>query len=91
MLDVFKNWWLVIRCSVIGVWVGVLPGLGSSVADWFAYAHAVQTEKNPEKFGKGYVRGVIAPESSNNAKEGGALIPTIAFGIPGSTSLALTT
>jgi len=87
--DVFHNWWLVIRCSVIGVWVGVLPGLGSSVADWFAYAHAVQTEKNPENFGKGDVRGVIAPESSNNAKEGGALIPTIAFGIPGSTSLAL--
>jgi TctA family transporter len=86
--DVFKHWWLVIRCSVIGVWVGILPGLGSSVADWFAYAHAVQTEKNGN-FGKGDVRGVIAPESSNNAKEGGALIPTIAFGIPGSTSLAL--
>jgi len=87
--DTFKNWWLVIRCSLVGVWVGVLPGLGSSVADWFAYAHAVQTEKNPENFGKGDVRGVIAPEASNNAKEGGALIPTIAFGIPGSTSLAL--
>ncbi|MEE8516979.1 MAG: tripartite tricarboxylate transporter permease [Alphaproteobacteria bacterium] len=87
--DVFDNWWLVIRCSLIGVWVGVLPGLGSSVADWFAYAHAVQTEKNPENFGRGDVRGVIAPEASNNAKEGGALIPTIAFGIPGSTSLAL--
>jgi TctA family transporter len=89
MRDVFKHWWLVIRCSLIGVWVGVLPGLGGSVADWFAYAHAVQTEKNPENFGKGDVRGVIAPESSNNAKEGGALIPTIAFGIPGSTSYAL--
>jgi TctA family transporter len=87
--DTFRHWWLVLRCSVIGVWVGVLPGLGSSVADWFAYAHAVQTEKNGENFGKGDVRGVIAPESSNNAKEGGALIPTIAFGIPGSTSLAL--
>ncbi len=87
--DVFRNWWLVIRCSIIGVWIGVLPGLGSSVADWFAYAHAVQTEKNSENFGKGDVRGVIAPESSNNAKEGGALIPTIAFGIPGSTSLAI--
>jgi TctA family transporter len=87
--DTFANWWLVIRCSLVGVWVGVLPGLGSSVADWFAYAHAVQTEKNPERFGKGDVRGVIAPEASNNAKEGGALIPTIAFGIPGSTSLAL--
>ena len=87
--DTFKNWWLVIRCSIVGVWVGVLPGLGSSVADWFAYAHAAQTEKNTENFGKGDVRGVIAPESSNNSKEGGALIPTIAFGIPGSTSLAL--
>ncbi len=87
--DVFENWWLVIRCSIVGVWVGFLPGLGASVADWFAYAHAVQTEKNNENFGKGDVRGVIAPESSNNSKEGGALIPTIAFGIPGSTSLAL--
>jgi TctA family transporter len=87
--DAFRHWWLVIRCSVIGVWVGVLPGLGSTVADWFAYAHAVQTEKNPDRFGKGDVRGVIAPEASNNAKEGGALIPTIAFGIPGSTSLAI--
>jgi TctA family transporter len=87
--DVFKNWWLVIRCSAVGVWVGMLPGLGSSVADWFAYAHAVQTEKNKENFGKGDVRGVIAPESSNNAKEGGALIPTMIFGVPGSTSYAL--
>ena len=87
--DVFRHWWLVVRCSAIGVWVGVLPGLGSSVADWFAYAHAVQTEKHSERFGAGDVRGVIAPESSNNAKEGGALIPTIAFGIPGSTSLAI--
>ena len=89
MKDVFRHWWMVVRCSAIGVWVGVLPGLGSSVADWFAYAHAVQTEKNSERFGTGDVRGVIAPESSNNAKEGGALIPTIAFGIPGSTSLAI--
>jgi len=87
--DAFHHWWLVLRCSAIGVWIGILPGLGSIVADWFAYAHAVQTEKNSQNFGKGDVRGVIAPEASNNAKEGGALIPTIAFGIPGSTSLAL--
>jgi TctA family transporter len=87
--DTFKNWWLVLRCSIVGVWIGILPGLGSSVADWFAYAHAAQTEKNTENFGKGDVRGVIAPESSNNAKEGGALIPTMFFGIPGSTSMAL--
>ena len=87
--DTFENWWLVLRCSTIGVWIGILPGLGSSVADWFAYAHAVQSEKNPENFGKGDVRGVIAPESSNNAKEGGALIPTTLFGIPGSLAYAL--
>ncbi len=87
--DAFRNWWLMLRCSAIGAWVGFIPGLGSSVADWFAYGHAVQTEKNKENFGKGDVRGVIAPESANNAKEGGGLIPTVAFGIPGSTSLAI--
>ncbi len=87
--DVFKHWWLVVRCGMVGVWVGALPGLGSSVADWFAYAHAVQTEKNTETFGKGDIRGVLAPESSNNAKEGGDLIPTLLFGIPGSSSMAI--
>ena len=87
--DVFRHWWLVVRCSIVGVWVGALPGLGSSVADWFAYAHAMQTEKNTENFGKGDVRGAIAPESANNAKEGGDLIPTLLFGIQGSSSMAL--
>jgi TctA family transporter len=87
--DVITHWWLVVRCSIVGVWVGALPGLGSSVADWFAYAHAMQTEKNTENFGKGDIRGVIAPESANNAKEGGDLIPTLLFGIPGSSSMAL--
>ena len=89
IIDVFRHWWLLIRTSIIGVWVGFLPGLGSSVADWFAYAHAVQTEKNRENFGKGDVRGVIASEGCNNAKEGGDYIPTLAFGIPGGTSSAL--
>ena len=87
--DVLKNWWLMIRCSAIGSGLGAMPGLGASVIDWIAYGHAVRTEKNPENFGSGDVRGVIASESSNNAKEGGALIPTIAFGVPGSASMAL--
>ncbi|MGZ8522334.1 MAG: tripartite tricarboxylate transporter permease [Candidatus Binatia bacterium] len=87
--DVFRHWWLTLRASAIGIWVGFLPGLGSSVADWFAYAHAVQTEKHPENFGKGDIRGVIAAESSNNSKEAGDYIPTLAFGIPGGTSTAL--
>jgi TctA family transporter len=89
MKDVFRHWWLTVRSSMVGVWVGVLPGLGSSVADWFAYAHAVQTEKNPEKFGTGDVRGVLAPETANKSKEGGDLSPTLLFGMPGSTSMAL--
>lgn len=88
--DAFQHWWLVLRCSFVGVWVGIIPGLGSAVADWFAYGHAKQTcEGARETFGKGDVRGVIAVDSATNAKEGGSLIPTLAFGIPGSSTLAL--
>ena len=88
--DAFIHWWLVVRSSIVGVWVGIIPGLGSSVADWFAYGHALQTCKGArETFGKGDVRGVIAVDAATNAKEGGALIPTLAFGIPGSSTLAL--
>ena len=87
--DVFRHWWLLIRTSALGAWVGFLPGLGSSVGDWFAYAHAVQTEKNRENFGRGDVRGVIASEGANNAKEGGDYIPMLAFGLPGGTGSAL--
>jgi TctA family transporter len=87
--DVWRNWWIVLRCSVIGCIVGALPGLGGSVVDWIAYGHVIQTSKNRETFGTGDVRGVLAPESANNAKEGGALIPTLLFGIPGSGSMAI--
>ena len=85
----FSNFWLIIRCSSIGAALGALPGLGGSVIDWVAYSHAKQSVKNPETLGTGDVRGVIAPEAANNAKEGGALIPTLLFGIPGSGSMAL--
>lgn len=87
--DWFVNIWLSVRCSIIGVIVGVIPGLGGSVVDWIAYGHAVQTTKDKSKFGTGEVRGVIGPESSNNAKEGGGLVPTLLFGIPGSGSMAI--
>ncbi|MEM6694879.1 MAG: tripartite tricarboxylate transporter permease [Pseudomonadota bacterium] len=85
----WKNKWLSVRCSLIGVIVGVIPGLGGSVVDWIAYGHAVQTSKDKSKFGSGDIRGVIGPESSNNAKEGGGLVPTLLFGIPGSGSMAI--
>ena len=87
--DWFANIWLSMRCSIIGVAVGVIPGLGGSVVDWIAYGHTVQSTKDRSKFGKGEVRGVIGPESSNNAKEGGGLVPTLLFGIPGSGSMAI--
>jgi len=87
--DWFNNKWLSMRCSVIGVIVGVIPGLGGSVVDWIAYGHTVQTTKDKSMFGKGEIRGVIGPESSNNAKEGGGLVPTLLFGIPGSGSMAI--
>ncbi len=88
--DTFRNWFLVLRCSTIGSSLGAVPGIGASVIDWIAYGHAARTEKGAaETFGKGDVRGVIASESSNNAKEGGALVPTVAFGVPGSASMAL--
>lgn len=88
--DTLKEWFLVLRCSTIGSILGAVPGMGAAVIDWIAYGHAARTSKGAaETFGKGDVRGVIASESSNNAKEGGALIPTIAFGVPGSASMAL--
>ena len=87
--DWARNWWLSLRCAGIGCLVGALPGLGGSVIDWIAYGHAIQTTKNRDSYGTGDVRGVIAPESANNAKEGGALIPTLLFGIPGSGGMAI--
>lgn len=87
--DWWANVWLSVRCSIIGVVVGIIPGLGGSVVDWIAYGHSVQTTKDKSNFGSGEVRGVIGPESSNNAKEGGGLVPTLLFGIPGSGSMAI--
>ncbi|MGI9418853.1 MAG: tripartite tricarboxylate transporter permease [Geminicoccaceae bacterium] len=87
--DWWANLWLSIRTSSIGVLVGVIPGLGGSVVDWIAYGFTVQSAKDKSQFGKGDIRGVIGPESSNNAKEGGGLVPTLIFGIPGSGSMAV--
>ncbi|MBI4487587.1 MAG: tripartite tricarboxylate transporter permease [Deltaproteobacteria bacterium] len=90
--DTFRHFWLVFRCSAIGVFVGIMPGAGGGVAQWMAYAHAVQSAKDVkerEGFGKGDIRGVLGPGSANNSKEGGELIPTIAFGVPGSGAMAI--
>lgn len=89
VVDVLRHKWIVLRCAGIGCLIGALPGLGGTVIDWIAYGHVVQTSKNRERFGHGDIRGVLAPESANNAKEGGALIPTLLFGIPGSGTMVI--
>jgi len=87
--DAFRHWWLVVRSSLLGLWVGVLPGVGASVGGIAAYAQAAQTSKTPERFGNGAVEGVIAPDATLGANEGGGLMPTLAFGIPGGESMAI--
>ena len=87
--DCFIHWWLLLRSAVIGMYIGILPALGPTIADWVAYGHAVQSAKDKSQFGKGDVRGVIAPETANNSVKGGDLVPTVAFGIPGSAAMAI--
>ena len=85
----FKNYQTVLSGSAIGSIIGAVPGVGGTVASFLSYSFTAQTSKDNDNFGKGDIRGVIAPEAANNAKDGGALIPTLAFGIPGSAEMAL--
>jgi putative tricarboxylic transport membrane protein len=87
--DVIQHFGLVVRCSALGALTGILPGLGGGVVGWISYGHTVQSARDRSQFGKGDVRGVIGPESANNAKDGADLIPTLFFGIPGSGTMAL--
>ncbi len=86
---VFRHWKVMLQGSAIGTVVGAIPGLGGTVAAFLSYTAAMQISKNPETFGKGNIEGVIGPEAANNSKDGGALIPTLAFGIPGSAEMAV--
>ncbi|GAA6208698.1 tripartite tricarboxylate transporter permease [Cognatishimia sp. WU-CL00825] len=72
------------RSSIIGTWIGILPGIGSNIASMLSYSAARSASKEPEKFGTGHEPGVVAAETANNAAVGGALIPLITLGIPGS-------
>ncbi len=88
--NVFRNWSTMLTGSAIGTFIGAVPGVGGTVAAFLSYSTQVQRDPNPEiPYGKGNIRGVIAPESANNAKDGGSLIPTLAFGIPGSAETAV--
>lgn len=87
--DTFRHWKLVLRCSAIGTYIGLIPGMGGGPAQWIAYAHAVQSGTDQTPFGQGAVEGVLGPGAANNSKEGGSLVPTIAFGVPGSVGMAI--
>ena len=87
--EVFKRWTTIVRSALIGVFTGILPGAGGSIANILAYDQAKKVSKHPEKFGTGVPEGIIAPESSNNAVEGGALITMMALGIPGDVTTAV--
>src|SRR5688572_22254023 len=87
--DTFRHFWLVIRCSALGCFIAIIPGMGAATTQWLAYAHAVQSSPNKERFGKGDVRGVLGPGAANNSTLGGSLITTIAFGVPASVVMAI--
>ena len=77
------------RSSVIGIVIGILPGIGAGTSNILAYIAARSRSKTPEKFGKGTLEGVVAPESANNAGIGGAMIPLLTLGIPGDAVTAI--
>jgi TctA family transporter len=89
VLSIFRHFSLFVRSSLIGTVIGAIPGIGSSVAGFIAYGHASQSARDASRFGHGDIRGVIAPEAANDAKDGGALIPTLALGIPGGSGTAI--
>lgn len=87
--DIKKHGGNMIRSSIIGTWIGLLPGIGANIAALVSYSTTKQLSREPEKFGTGHEPGVVAGESANNASIGGALIPLITMGIPGSVTEAI--
>jgi putative tricarboxylic transport membrane protein len=87
--DTFHHFWLVLRCSAIGVYIGLIPGLGGTVAQWASYAHAVQSSPHRERFGRGAIEGVLGPVAATNSILGSTLVPTVAFGVPTSLTTAI--
>lgn len=90
MINLIKKYpWNLLRSSIIGTIVGIIPATGSGTASWISYNEAMRASKNPEEFGHGALDGVIASEAANNAVTGGALIPLLALGVPGDSVTAI--
>jgi len=89
MFNFQKKAWNFLRSSLIGTWIGILPGVGGDIGSLMAYWAAKNASKHPEEFGSGSEDGIIASEAANNATINGAIIPLIALGIPGSVITAV--
>lgn len=87
--DLKNNFWLMTRCALMGTGIGAIPGTGGPIAAFLAYAHARRSSKDPSRFGRGELAGVVAPETANNAVTGGAMIPLLSLGIPGDPATAI--
>ena len=87
--DTFRHWGLVMRCSALGAYIGIIPGMGGGTSQWVSYAHAVQSSRDKDRFGKGAVEGVLGPGAATHSTLGGDLVPTVAFGIPGGVTTAI--
>lgn len=89
IIDILKNWKVLIKSTIIGIFVGAVPGTGGAEAAMISYNEAKRTSKHPEEFGKGSIEGIIASEAANNAVTGSAMIPMLTLGIPGDTVMAI--
>jgi putative tricarboxylic transport membrane protein len=81
--------WTIIRCSIVGTVIGILPGAGATIAAFMCYSMEQKLSKHPEKFGTGCIDGIAAPETGNNAATGGSMVPLLSLGIPGGNAAAI--
>jgi len=87
--EILRYWWVAIRSGLIGVGIGIIPGVGEDVASWTSYGVAKRASKHPEEYGKGSIEGLVAAETADNSCVGGAIIPLLSLGIPGSPPAAV--
>jgi hypothetical protein len=89
IMEILRHWWVAIRAGLVGVGIGIIPGVGEDVASWVSYGVAKKASKHPEEYGKGSIEGLIAAETADNSCIGGAIIPLLSLGIPGSPPAAV--
>jgi len=89
IIEILRHWWIALRAGLIGVGIGIIPGVGEDVASWVSYGVAKKASKHPEEYGKGSIEGLVAAETADNSCIGGAIIPLLSLGIPGSPPAAV--